>query len=255
MPIMQLLHPKSNIANFNAPLFIANSWASGVLWVSIVLAFALLWARIRYKISLSQMEPASRCSVVCAALVILSSILLEFYETRYFIYVLPTIVLSFLIVISHLVRTLPRSSSATLAIALCVCVVLGIWRYEADTNKQGTVGVAITSANAIAVKDALATIHSRRAQSGRTGLPRIFATTVAQAIAMDDSCELVTPVMYVHPYGATPRRLLWERARIEYAIVCDGTGDWNEDSETIDSSARSHSRIIFERTGVLFDIA
>ena len=258
MPIMQILHPKSDIANFNGRLIIINSWAPGILWVSIVLATTLLWARIRYKIKLSQMEQASRRLLISAALVAFSSIFLEFYQTRYFIYVLPTIVLAFLIVISHLVSLLPRSSVAALASALSIGMAFGLWRYDIDTTRMGNVGEIITAANKTAVTDALATIHSwHKGRNDHSYKPRIFSTTAGQAITMDDSCELITPVIYIQPSdNSISQNNLWKRAKIDYAIVCNSARgqDWNEDDASIDSTARSHSRIIFERIGPVSDI-
>jgi hypothetical protein len=264
MPIAQLFHPKSDLANFNGRLVIANSWAPGVLWVSVVLAAALIWARIRYKVRLSQMEPNARRLVVCVAIVVLSSIFLEFYQPRYFIYVLPTIVLAYLIVFSYLVRTLPRAPATTVMVALGVCLAFALWRYGIDSARLGIAGETITAANRTAIAEALATIHSRRAgvdadrrRSGSSTRPRIFSTTPGQCIAMDDSCELITPVIYSQPSDITMSRSeLWKRANIDYAIICNPAhgGDWNETDSNIDWVARSRARIIFERLGPFSDI-
>jgi hypothetical protein len=252
MPIMRLFHPKADLANLDWRLFIANAWAPGLIWLSILLASALVWARFRHKIRLSKMEPAARRTVICSALVILPSIFLEYYEPRYFIYVLPTIVLSLLIIISYLFQTLPRSSLIALTAGLSVCLVFTLWRYKIDTIILGEGGEKITAANNTAVREALATIHSHC-----TDMPRIYSTVTGEAVTMDDSCTLITPIMYYQPLDShASREDLWNHANIKYAIVCNPAHslDWNETDSCISWSDRSHGTVIFERVGIFSDI-
>jgi Dolichyl-phosphate-mannose-protein mannosyltransferase len=253
MPLAHFLHPKTDIADVNARIAIATTWASGMLSVFVVLVAALVWAHTRYKARIVPMEPAHRRLLASAALVVLSSMCLEFYWPRYLIFVLPTIVLSFLIVIAYLVRALPRASVAALSAALSVCMAFALWQYEADTAKLGAAGEFITASNTTAVTDALAAIHARRA-----GMLRIFSTVPGENIAMDDSCTLITPVMYVQPIDTTMSpKDLWNAAKIDYAIVCipaHGSDDWRQTDVAVDPSARSRARVIFERLGAFSDI-
>ena len=71
MPIMRVFHPKADLANLEWRIFIANAWAPGLIWLSVLLVMALIWGRFRYKILLSHMEPAASRMMVCAVLVIL----------------------------------------------------------------------------------------------------------------------------------------------------------------------------------------
>jgi hypothetical protein len=252
MPIMRVFHPKADLANLDWRVFIANAWAPGLIWLSLLLVIALIWAGVRYKIRLSKMEPAARRMVVCTVFVILPSIFLEYYEPRYFIYVLPTIVLSFLIVISYLFRTLPRPSFIGLTGGLSVCLLFALWRYEIDTTILGEGGDKITAANNAVMSEALATIHSRHA-----GVPRIYSTVTGESVAMDDSCILITPIMYYQPLDShASREDLWKRANIGYAIVCNPAHplDWNETDSCISWSDRSRAKVIFERVGAFYDM-
>jgi len=258
MPVVMLLHPKYDLGNLNWRYFIANAWAPGVLWVSVVLAAALLWARIRFHIRLSQMDSAERRLVICSALAVVSSILFDYYWPRYFIYVLPSIVLSFVIVISYLARTLPRASVSVLAAALTSCMVYAVLLYGINAHTMGTAGQAITSANKNAVTEALAAIHSHNlGKNNHSNPPRVFSTIPGQYIAMDDSCELLTPVIFDHPIDTTiSNSERWKRARIDYAIVCNPAYnyDWIQTDSIIDWQARSRSKIIFESIGLFSDI-
>jgi len=258
MPFARLLHPRAHLTNYNWRLFIANSWSPGVMWVAEALLAAIIWGAIRYKIRFSQMEPAARRFIICAALIVLSSIYIEYYWPRYLIYVLPTIVLSFLIVIAHLLRTLPRSSATALTIVLSVCLAFAILKYQGEASRLGAAGEIITAANESAVTDALSTIHSRQSvRSDRFHRPRIFSTVPGQGIVMDDSCDLLTPVMYDWKGDHTlTRDEVWQRAKIDYAIVCNQAqgNDRGEADSSIDWLARSRARLIFERAGPISDI-
>ena len=249
---MRIFHPKADISHFSWRLFIANSWAPGLVWISVVLAIMLVFTCVQFKIRLSQMVPAARRSIVCTALVILPSLFLEYYEPRYFIYVLPSIILSFLIVLSFLLRTLPRFSTGILVLALNVCMIYGVKQYYSETTILSAGGERITAANRAAVSEALAMIHSHF-----VGKPRIYSTVTAEAVAMDDSCILITPIMYYQPIDAkATREELWERANINYAIVCNPAHnlDWNETDSCIAWLDRSHAKIIFEQVGPFWDI-
>jgi hypothetical protein len=252
MPIMRLFHPKADMANVSWRLFIVNAWAPAVLWISIVIVVSMMWARVRFNIRLSGMEPAAQRMLIGAILVIFPSLFLEYYEPRYLIYVLPTIILSFILILSYLLKTLPRSSTIVVRIALIVCMTGGLWRYWIDTSTIGTGAEKITATNNEAVKEALATIHTRH-----PGVPRIYSTVTAEGVAMDDSCILITPIMYYQPIDAeATREDLWKRAKIDYAIVCNPAHslDWNETDSCIDWRDRSNAKMIFERVGPLWDI-
>ncbi len=253
MPLAHFIHPKTDLADVNARIAIANTWATGMLSVFVVLVAALVWAHTRYKARIVPLEPAHRRLLASAALVVLSSICFEFYWPRYLIFVLPTIVLSFLIVIAYVVRALTRTSVVVLSAALSVCMAFALLHYETDTTKLGEAGEFITTANTSAVTDALAAIHARRA-----GILRIFSTVPGENIAMDDPCTLITPVMYVQPIDtAMSRTDVWNNAKIDYAIVCipaHGSDDWRQTDLAVDPSARSRARVIFERLGAFSDI-
>ncbi len=252
MPIMRVFHPKADLSNLDWRIFIANAWAPGLILVSVLIIVALIWARIRYKVRISQMEPAERRMLVCTLFVILTSIFLEYYEPRYFIYVLPIIILSFLIIISFLLRTLPRPSRAGLTAGLSACLVFALWRYEMDTTILATGGKQITLANRAAVAEALATIHASCA-----GVPRIYSTVTGEAVAMDDSSVLITPIMFYQPIDKkASREELWKQANIGYAIVCNPAHalDWNETDSCISWADRTRAKVIFERVGTFYDI-
>jgi hypothetical protein len=252
MPIMRVLHPKADLANLDWRIFIANAWAPGLIWLSILIVLALIGARIQYKIRISQMEPIERRMLVCTLLIILPSIFLEYYEPRYFIYVLPTIILSFLIIISFLLRVLPHASRVGFIAGLSVCLAFALLRYEIDTTILGIGGEQITTANHDAVTDALSTIHASCA-----GVPRVYSTVTGESIAMDDSCVLITPIMFYQPMDMkVSREELWKRANIRYAIVCNPAHslDWNETDSCISWTDRSRAKVIFERVGTFYDI-
>ena len=105
--------------------------------------------------------------------------------------------------------------------------------------------------NNAVISEALATIHSRRA-----GIPRIYSTVTGESVAMDDSCILITPIMYYQPLIPCVCEDLWERADIGYAIVCNPAHplDWNETDSCISWSERSRAKIIFERVGAFYDM-
>jgi hypothetical protein len=252
MPIMMLLHPRYDLGNFNWRLFIANAWAPGVVWVFGVLVAAILWARIRYGVRLALLDPVARRMIISVAFTAFASIFFEFHWPRYFIYVLPAIILSFMVVISYLTKLLRQSSSVVLGIALSACLVFALWGYVSDTVMLGITGKTITEANKTAVMEALSTIHSRH-----VGRIRIFSTVPGESISMDDSCELVTPIMYIQPSdtGAS-RDDLWKHAAIDYAIICNPAHnyDWMQTDSSIAWLARSRSQIIFERIGPFSDI-
>jgi hypothetical protein len=253
VPMMRLFHPKSDLANFNGRIHIAMMLAPALIWIFIVLIAIFLWGRISYNVRLSQLDQKERRLIICASLAVISSVLIEFYQDRYFIYVLPTIVLAFVVLISFLIRVLPRMPVVALTLALIACLIYGVLEYAIDSIKVGEAGKTITIANNIAIKNALATIHSRY-----IGRPHIFSSIIGQSLAMDDSCDLVTPVMYIQPSDhIVSRSELWNRAKINYAIVCDQAngGDWNESDSSIEWTARSHAQIIFERVGLFSDIS
>ncbi len=252
MPFARLLHPRAHLTNYTWRIFIARMWAPGVEWVSVALLGFLLWARFRFHLKYSNFGRQELRFLIAAALAVISSIYIEYYWPRYFIYVLPTIVLTFIILISFLLRNLPRASATALWVTLSFCLGLALWRYDIDTINLGTVGEKITSANEAAVTEALAVIHSHH-----TGRPRIFATVPGQAVTMDDSCDLLTPVMYDWKSDTTlTRDDVWKRARIDYAIVCNQAqgDDRGEADSSIDWLARSKARLIFERIGPISDI-
>ncbi len=252
MPIMRIIHPKADLSNLNWRLFIANVWAPSLLWISIVLFLALVWARVRFGFKFSNIETAARRSITCVALAIIPSILLEYYEPRYFIYVLPSIVLAFLILFSQLLKYLGRCSQLIISLALSSCLVIGIGKYWTAASKLGESGNKITSSNKAAVSEALKVIHSHF-----KGVPRIYSTVTGEAVAMDDSCTLVTPIMYYNPiHTESSREDLWKNAEINFAIVCNPAHnlDWNETDSSISWLDRIHAKKIFERVGPLWDI-
>jgi hypothetical protein len=254
MPFARLLHPRAHFTNYYWRWFIAKLWAPGVIAVAILLVLTIIWARIRYNFRISYLEPAYRRLFLCTTLVVLASVYLEYYWPRYLIFVLPSIVLSFLVVTSLLFKALPKSSGTILGAGLGLCLAFALMSYQIDAIKLGVVGETITRANRQAMNDALAAIHLRRA-----GKPRIFSAVPGQYIAMDDSCELLTPVLYDWPSDKRlSRRDLWNNARIDYAIIfrlASGCDDWRQTDSSIDGLARSRSKLIFERTGPLTDIA
>ncbi len=259
LPIMHIIHPKTDLANIQARFSIAKEWAPGVLWTSCVLAASLIVARIHLNIRWSDLELSYRRMLICAALVVLSSIFFEFYWNRYLIYVLPTVVLSLLILLSHIAHRVPRSFFAALAVALSVSLIFALIKYAGDTYRCGVAGGAITAANRAAMEDALATIHA--AQTGKlmhTGKVRVYSTVPGECIAMDDSCQLITPVMFVQPDDrAATREQLWTRANIDFAIICrpaHSDVDWNDVDSHIYAEDPSNAKVIFERVGPFSDI-
>ncbi len=253
MPILHLIHLKTDLANVQSRLSIASAWSPAIVWVFCILVAALIVARITYKVRLSQLEPTARRMIACAAIVALSSIFLEFYWERYLIYVLPTVVLSFLILFDYLIRRLPRTFVSGIAAALTISLVFALYAYESETSRLGTVGKTITAANKTAVTDALLAIHSRHA-----GSVRVFSTVPGECVAMDDSCELITPVMYVQPIDSMmTRKDVWVNAKINYAIVCAAAHrdvDWDDIDTHMYPPDSSKWKVIFERVGSFSDI-
>jgi len=254
MPILHIHHPKTDLANMTGRLAIARTWAPGILGVSFVLATALAWAKLKFNVGFTAMSRVERRMILATAILVVSSILLEFYEARYLIYVLPAVVLSFLVLSSHLLQRLPRSSSTVLSAVVFVCLVLGLLHYGVEVLKMGATGDTITAANKSAVTNALAAIHAHHA-----GRVRVFCTVPAQAVAMDDdSCELITPVIFVEPTGQSmSRNELWTRANINYAIVCVSPHrsiDWDDVNTYTYPADRSREHLIFEQAGPFSDI-
>ncbi len=253
MPFTRLLHPKAHFSNYYWRLFIAELWAPGMIGAGVVVGVALAWARIRFHRSLSQMSSIIKRLLIGTSLVIIASIYLEYQWPRYLIYVLPTIVLSFVVIISFLFGIFSPVSRRIVTVALAICLMFSLWRYEVDTMALGRVGEQITEANKEAISEALVAIHSRK-----PGRLRIFSAVSGQGVTMDDSCDLLTPVMYDWPSDKSlSRREIWNRANIDYAIVFK-TASRFDDRRPIDSSigwlALSHAQLIFERVGAITDI-
>ncbi|GEM_PF-2702003 len=252
IPAMGILHPKSDLANLAGRLHVANLWAPGVVVLAIIIAITLIGKGAENRIWLSRMAEHTQRLIISAALVIIADLLFEFYQDRYFIYVLPTIILAFIVLISELETVLHGVPAKVFAFALAICIGFSLWHYWTNTARLARTSEAIATANSSAMHDALATIHSHY-----PGHPRIFASVAGQAMTMDDSCDLITPVMYMQPNeGWVTREELWRRANINYAITftTKGGGDWDENDSTIEWSARSNAKIIFQRVGPFTDI-
>ena len=252
MPFARLLHPRAHFTNYYWRLFIAEMWAPGVLLVFAILLIAVIWARLRYTVTAVHLEGAQRRFLSSTALVLLASIYIEYYWPRSFIYVLPVIVLTFMIVISNLHKIFSTQARIVFAGMLTAALLFALWRYDVDATKMGSAGEIITSANKNAVAEALATIHSRH-----SGRPRIFSTVPGQAVVMDDSSDLLTPVMYDWPSNKTQSHAaIWKSAHIDYAIVCNQArgNDRGEADSSIDWLFRSNARLIFQCMGPFSDI-
>ena len=252
-PLFRFFHPKYQIANYYWRYSTAYTFAPGVLAVAIVLTASLVWARFRYKFQMSRLEPLIRIFLMCASLVVASSLYIEFVLLRYFIFVLPMLVLTFVIMTSELMRVLPGRSKAVLSVALGACVVLALSRFSVDALRIGRAGEAISAANGRSVTEALEIIHARH-----PGHVRVFCTNPVQNIAMDDSCLLITPLMYDQPSAELrSRHELWESQKLDYAIVCspaNGCDDWKQTDSSIDWGARMHAKVVFQALGAFSDI-
>ncbi len=250
MPFARFFHPRAQYTNYNWRYFIASEWAPQVMYLAIVLVAAAIWSKFHERISFSSMAPEARRFLVCAGLAVLSSIYIEYYWPRYFIYVLPTIILSFLIVISFLNEQLPHSATRVVNLALAVCLLVGLWRYANDALRMGSTGESITTRNEAVVNDALEVIHRRY-----RGRPHIFSMVPTQAVVMDDSCDLITPVTYDWPSKKFACRAdAWRAAKVDYAIVYkDAEGHIGGASDSV-TNWLANAHIIFERTGSFFDI-
>ncbi|HET6400727.1 MAG TPA: hypothetical protein VFH95_04930 [Candidatus Kapabacteria bacterium] len=246
IPMLMIIHPKSDFANLYWRYFIANMWARNILFLSIAMILLFLLARVKYKVSFSNaLTITEKRLAIGLALLILSSVFLEDVVTpRYFIHVLPALVFMLMIMISFLFRA---SSNKVLTMSVVLLIgVFSVYDYSNNSAAMGQTGEVISRENQSAITDALRILHSHANKS----IPRVFCTASGQATVMDDdSCALVTTIMYNQPIDNLPASTLWKNANIDYAIKY--SGNWSEKNSYIDTS--THPRIIFERAGHFTD--
>ncbi len=245
MPVLHITHLKTDLANIESRFQIAQEWAPGVVGLSAIVALASI-AKFR-SINFTIQE---KRLLISTALVILSATVLEFYWERYLIFVLPTIVLAMLLIWNSVLRTLAKTAKALFIGLTILCLGFGLWSYYGKASRFSIVGETVTNANTQAVESALQAIHSRGA-----GVVRVFTTVPTEAVAMDDSCTVITPVMFVAPIDTSlTREQIWKNANIQYAIVCDAAHrdrDWDDIDTHIYGSKPT---LIFERVGPFSDI-
>jgi hypothetical protein len=139
------------------------------------------------------------------------------------------------------------TSNNVLIVSVVILIgIFSVYDYSNNTIAMGKTGEIISRENQEAMSNALQAIHA----SANKSLPRVFCTASGQAIAMDDdSCILLTTIMYNQSTDNLPQPIVWKNANVDYAIKY--SGNWNEKNSYIDTSA--HPKIIFERTGHFAD--
>ncbi|HEY3876714.1 MAG TPA: glycosyltransferase family 39 protein [Candidatus Kapabacteria bacterium] len=257
MPFARLFHPRAHYTNYFWRYFIAKAWAPAILYIAVVFIAALAWAKFRLNVAFSELPIRERRFLVCVALAVLSSVYIEYYWPRYFIYVLPTIVLSFLVLLSFLIQRFPRTHARVLQVVLVVCIAEGLWQYGNTVLRMGTVGETISEQNESALRDALRLIHERYARMPHVGSPRIFAAVPGQNAVMDDSAQLLTPVLYDWRTDRSLSRAdVWKRSHIDFAIVYFPYENGNRSIADSNAEwvARSGGQLILERPGAFTDM-
>ncbi len=253
MPIVHFIHPKTDLADLESRLLIARLWAPGVFMALIVVILAMAYSQFRPGSRITTREPRNRRILASIAILTASSIFFEFHEFRYLIYILPSLVLGIVVLLSSLVKVESRPFLSVTYSAFGLCLGIGISSYITTAFDWGDVNRAITVANQEIYPEALARIHSLH-----PGTVRVFSTVPGEAIAMDDSCQLITPVMFVHPIDKSlSREAQWAKAHIDFAIVCSAAHqnkDWDGINEHPYPPATTKEKLVFERTGPVSDI-
>jgi hypothetical protein len=246
IPMLLIFHPKSDSTNLYWRYFIASMWARNILLLFIAMIPLFIVARVKHKVNFSNtLTVTEKRLMFGTALLILSSVFLEDVVTpRYFIHVLPAIVFLLLVMLSFLFRA---TSNNVLIVSVVILIgIFSVYDYSNNTIAMGKTGEIISRENQEAMSNALQAIHA----SANKSLPRVFCTASGQAIAMDDdSCILLTTIMYNQSTDNLPQPIVWKNANVDYAIKY--SGNWNEKNSYIDTSA--HPKIIFERTGHFAD--
>ncbi len=253
MPYATLLHPRAQLANYEWRIFIARMWSPGILWFSALILASVIFAAIGKFLHPSTFHNSIRQLAGFVSLIVICSIYIEYHYPRSLIYVLPAIVLLFLVATDLLLRVLPSLAWRAFGVGTAACLAIGIWNYTASALSMGSVGEIITTANKHAVRDALAAVHAHS-----KGKPRVFSTTPAQDVAMDDSCQLLTQALFDWPVNkSATRHELWKRANVDFAIACYPGNSYayslTQPDSVIDIVA-SPAKLIFQRIGTFCDI-
>lgn len=249
MPLTRILHWKADLTNAYWRIQIMEMWAPGCLIFFVLVISAVLWTKVVRRSERMILKKSESDFIILATLAIASSVLIEHYELRYFIFILPTTIVLFLILLSNALERGMKRFSVVCSIGLSLGLCWTLWNFETEDISKAKIAASITEQNSRAVSEALNCIHSYSRH------PRIFSSVPAQAIAMDDSCVLFSPVLFDFPTGtSTSRSELMKIASPDYAILFY-TGNANVGAQmdsVVDFSPGS--RMIFQRTGALTDV-